>query len=334
MQHYKATGEKKPLISLLLLTSRCNLRCVYCYAPHEGQQKELSTSEWKQIIYGLRQRGTEIFFIMGGEPLLRSDVGELIDYIRRLGAQCHLTTNCLLVPKYLEVMKKTDVIMASMDGDEKGNDLNRGKGTFKKIVAGIRLLQSNGVIVRINCVITKHNIDSAKWLLEYGKRNNIWINFSVPAECEALLKSGVILSDQEVRLFYEQVKTWKREGLPVQTSDLSLDYLIDYPLPFNKIIWKDTALCSYYPNECLCGRIMIYVDAEGNIYPCATLWEQTSLFQPKNIFRDGMDEALRNVQELNCWACSCAGNVEWYYFSSFKGIPHALKFTIKQLLVK
>jgi len=271
---------------------------------------------------------------MGGEPLLRSDIEELIDYIHGLGAQCHLTTNCLLVRKYLEVLKKTDVIMASLDGDEKGNDANRGRGTFKKIVEGIRLLQSNGVIGRINCVITKHNIDSAKWLLEYGKRNNIWVNFSVPAECEALLKSGVILSDQEVRLFYEQVKTWKREGLPVQTSDLSLDYLIDYPLPFNQIIWKDTALCSYYPNECLCGRIMIYVDAEGNIYPCATLWEQTDLFQPRNIFRDGMDEALRNVQELDCWACSCAGNPEWYFYSSFKGIPHALKFTLKQLMCK
>ena len=334
IQAYKNTGKKKPILSILLLTSKCNMSCVYCFAPHKGRQKELSTDDWKHIITELRKRGAEVFFLMGGEPLLRDDLEELVDFIHEIGAQCHLTTNCLLARKNLNILKKVDVVMASLDGDEQGHDANRGKGTFKLVTKGIQLMQDNGIIVRVNCVVTKNNIDSAKWLLEYGKRNNIWINFSVPAECESLLESGVALSDHEIREFYRQLKAWKHQGFPLQSSDIGLDYIIDYPLSFNEIIFKGNKLCNYYPKECLCGRIMIYVDSEGNIYPCATLWEQLQLFQPKNIFKDGFDEALINVQELPCWACYCAGNPEWDYFSSFRGIPHALKFTLKQLVGK
>lgn len=70
---------------------------------------------------------------------------------------------------------------------------------------------------------------------------------------------------------------------------------------------------------------------DGSVYPCATLWELKDTYQPKNIFRDGWDEALRNSQELPCWICYCAGGVEWNRVSSLRGLGDALKFGLQEV---
>ncbi len=89
----------------LSITDRCNLRCVYCM-PKEGlpffpTDKVLSQDEIVQMIENFAEMGISKVRITGGEPLLRTDV---VDIVRRIKAvkgieDVSITTNGLFLAK-------------------------------------------------------------------------------------------------------------------------------------------------------------------------------------------------------------------------------------------
>lgn len=86
------------------LTSRCNLRCIYCHAEGEVNPKEqMSTDEIAELMRVGAQFGIRSVKFTGGEPLLRQD---LVDIIRSVppGVESSMTTNgTLLAPKAAEL---------------------------------------------------------------------------------------------------------------------------------------------------------------------------------------------------------------------------------------
>src|SRR4051794_20103298 len=77
----RATGRKFPLMVTMSLTDRCNFGCVYCRLPQMNRD-EMSTAEWHRAIDELADAGMMRVSLMGGEPLLRKDVGEVIDHLK------------------------------------------------------------------------------------------------------------------------------------------------------------------------------------------------------------------------------------------------------------
>ena len=331
-QYNKRRKNYSPLVALLFLTSRCNLNCNYCFAEHRGEFEDLSVEQWKGIIDELKQRGTKLVFLMGGEPLLYKGVEEIIEYTKEKGIQCHLTTNGVLIPQFVKALRKVDLLMVSLDGSKKGNDLNRGTGSFEKITRGIGVAKENNIPVRINCVLTKNNVEDVEWLLDYAEKNDAYVGFTIPARCSALdSMSDEVLSDKEIIAIHNRLLELKKAGRKITLSERSIMHILNYPKHFHELVYKSEPNCREISGECCYGRYIIFIDAEGSIYPCTTLWEFPEVFKPKNVFRDGWDEALKNAQELPCWICYCAGGVEWDYMTSFRGTIHALRFSLTQV---
>lgn len=331
-QYCKRMRKYSPLVASLFLTSRCNLNCEYCFAEHRGEFKDLSVSQWKDIVDELKRRGTELVFLMGGEPLLYEGVGEIIEYVKRKGIQCHLTTNGILIPKFIDELKQVDLVMTSLDGNKAGNDLNRGEGSFEKITRGIEVAKQNNISLRINCVLTRNNVDDVEWLLDYAEKINAYVGFSIPAKCPETESMGsMVLSDEEVIEAHEKLLQLSREGRKITLSERSIRHVLSYPKHFDELVYKDERnYKNVSANECCYGRYCIFIDAEGSVYPCTTLWERPEVYKPKNVFRDDWNEALRNAQRLPCWICYRASGVEWENMTSFRGIIHALEFSLAQ----
>ena len=57
-------------------TLRCPLKCSHCYVDAGGQEADgvLSTQEAFAVIDQIRQTGTPVVVLSGGEPLLRGDI--------------------------------------------------------------------------------------------------------------------------------------------------------------------------------------------------------------------------------------------------------------------
>ena len=78
----KATGAAIPLNVMISVTNRCPARCSYCNIPNR-QQREMATDELISLFDQLKKLGTQRIALWGGEPLIRDDIGYLIDYAKR-----------------------------------------------------------------------------------------------------------------------------------------------------------------------------------------------------------------------------------------------------------
>lgn len=329
----KILSQRKPVVAYLLLTDRCNMRCRYCFVDTSKRRDELSTQEWKDLIDDIYSRGCRAICLMGGEPLLHPGIEEIVEHVCRKHIICDMTTNGVLVPKMINMVKKIDSLMVSLDGDEFANDANRGKGSYQKVLKAIKIARENNVVVRINAVMTKQSQGCLKFLLNLADEYGLYITFSITAAfpCEDIKKvKEIALGDEKIKKIFIQLKELRKRGGRVLFSEPTLDYVINYPLPYNKIIFQgDLEHENFYKEKCLFGRTMFYIDANGDLYPCAALWN-TERFRPMNIGKDGFQKAWDNMAKLECLACFCPGVPEWNRIMSLRGLANGLKVTLNQ----
>jgi len=88
------------------ITNVCNLNCKFC-APHNRENKELSISEFRNIIAKIKKYTDLVYFHVKGEPLLHSSLDALLRICEENGLMVNLTTNGLLLEKWNDVLKKS-----------------------------------------------------------------------------------------------------------------------------------------------------------------------------------------------------------------------------------
>ncbi len=146
------------------MTRQCNLKCVHCRAGASDviYPNELTFNESIKLIEGIREQGTPILIMTGGEPLLRKDFFQLADHAIKTGLRAVLATNGALVTR--EMAKEVSNVgipraSVSLDGPTaKDHDTFRGvPGAFEASLNGIEMLRSAGVGVQINTTLTRRN---------------------------------------------------------------------------------------------------------------------------------------------------------------------------------
>jgi len=160
----KAASERRPIV-VWNITRTCNLKCVHCYND-SGVGKpcnELSTEEAKRVLDDLGRFGVPSVLFSGGEPLMRQDLFELVEYARTKGLRAVISTNgTLITTDVAERIKQQGVsyVGISLDGVGDINDKFRGvAGAFDKAMAGIKNCQAAGVRVGLRLTLTKRNIE-------------------------------------------------------------------------------------------------------------------------------------------------------------------------------
>lgn len=89
--------NKLPNIAVFELTYNCNHRCLFCSCPREYERKyqkdELSKDQWLDVIDTLAARGINHVSISGYDPLLRSDLEDILNYLSLKGMTINLIPN-------------------------------------------------------------------------------------------------------------------------------------------------------------------------------------------------------------------------------------------------
>ena len=86
----------RPVSVNLLITSRCNSKCVTCDSwKLTDHDRELSLDDFARLAKDMRAMGIPIVTIGGGEPTLRKDLVEIIRVFKSAGLNVQLTTNAL-----------------------------------------------------------------------------------------------------------------------------------------------------------------------------------------------------------------------------------------------
>jgi len=159
------------------LTDKCNLRCSYCM-PEDNcflpQSKLMTADEILKLaeIFVYEFGITKIRFT-GGEPLARSDAAEIMESIGRLPVELAITTNGVLLDRFLPLFKKIGLtsINISLDSliSERFGQITK-RPVFRIIKDNIDLAVREGFKVKINMVVMKgvnedEVIDFAEWTL-------------------------------------------------------------------------------------------------------------------------------------------------------------------------
>lgn len=143
-----------------MLTRRCNYRCKSCDVWRDGKlTPELSTEEVKAGLDVLRRMGVVEIVLSGGNPLLREDIGEIVDYASRY----FITTiydNGSQAVKKIDTLRKVDFVAISLDTlDEKKYDYLKGvHGAWKNAVNAVQTLHSEGITVGVSPTVSQLNM--------------------------------------------------------------------------------------------------------------------------------------------------------------------------------
>ena len=153
----------------------CNQKCLHCYAAGQvySEKKELSTEEWKKVIDKCKKAYIPQLTFTGGEPTIRKDLVELIDYskwfLTRLNTNGVLLTKELCNELYKASLDSVQITFYSSNKEEHNKLV--GADNFEKTVQGIKNAIEAGLSVSINtplCSINKNYVETLKFLKSLG----------------------------------------------------------------------------------------------------------------------------------------------------------------------
>lgn len=160
------------------VTFKCNNCCKFCV---QGDKRDFcpdkTGSQIKSILRASKGRYKEVVFT-GGEPSIRPDIIELINYAKKLGYLIQIQSNGRLF-FYKDFCRDmitagVDIFAVSIHGHNPAlhDFLTGAEGSFKQATGGIANLLAFGKPVVTNTVITKLNYrflpDIARFLITLG----------------------------------------------------------------------------------------------------------------------------------------------------------------------
>lgn len=308
----KALFIKKfmPVIANINITKLCNLKCIHCYAALDTLSNcaDPTTEEIMRLIDKCYEIGVRLIRLMGGEPLMRKDIGIFIRYIKSKGMACELITNGIFIPRYIEELKPLDLLCISIDGGRQENDFVRGEGTWEKIMAGIRAAVKAGITPRLHCILTRYTIHSLGKMTEIS--NELGLHFNL-GECvfETYPDPNFTLTEDQQQDFYHRYLEARRSNQLISSSTESIITFLNWPSR-NKVITYDEAkknpkIKKTVP-ECQFGHKEIFIDVDGMVYPCVRLWKKGVNYKTA-----GLEQAWKRVSESRyCYVCKEVGCIE------------------------
>ena len=242
----------------------CNQQCMHCYAANQkyAEVKELSTNEWKKIIDICRKNYIPELTFTGGEPTLRDDLVELVDYskwfVTRLNTNGVLLTEDLCKRLHEASLDSVQVTLYSNDRDIHNKLV--GSDNFDKTVQGIRNALNAGLNVSINTPLCDLNKDYVS-TLEFAK--SLGITY---ATSSGLIVTGNATSPESKRTqLTEKEITEVMEKATKYAEEQEME--LDFTSP-GWILEKD--LKKMKLNIPACGACLsnMAITPDGNVVPC------------------------------------------------------------------
>lgn len=177
-EKFGVSPGKGPVISWNC-TKTCNLKCKHCYASSDNKRynDELTLSDSKRFIDDLKTFNVPALLFSGGEPLMKKDILNILNYANKKNIRSTLSTNGTLLDKDIcRFLKKINLgyVGISLDGIGTSHDEFRGvKGAFDSSLKGIRNCMEVNQKVGLRFTITKSNYKDLKDIFYLIKEEHI-----------------------------------------------------------------------------------------------------------------------------------------------------------------
>ncbi len=260
-----------PLSLCWQITKKCNYNCPFCLSG-EQNNSELPLSKIKKIIDELAKSNVVRIDFTGGEPMLRSDFCDILEYASEKGIETLVTSNgSAYSNKIAETLVKTNtLLLISLDGDEQTHDKSRGSGAYKKAVENIKKYRAKNIPIRINYLIRKDNLDKIEYIYKLTKELNVERLFYIfiAPQGKAYENKDLLLSEAERSRYLTYIKELKKKS-----GDFPFITIQDY-----------SELGNFH--SCF------LIDSKGDVISQG--YSQDDCINVGNILKDGLDKCWNN----------------------------------------
>ena len=259
----------------------CNMSCRHCYTYERvaNDRRRVGKDALLAMMDECRELGAEVFYLTGGEPMLREDLLDLIEGATRRSRAILFTNGTLVTAersKDLSRFRERLVVQVSLEGpDEETNAVLRGKDSFARAMGGIRNLLREGVRVGVSSTPTPQTASRIPDLTRFlagiteGRHGVDYhhIIYVVHAgnarEGDTARLSAADLIDV-VTGCKEAIRQAKQEGVKTRLK-ITNDKIFE-------------AIASNGPRKDMCGAgyTILGINADGMLTPCATTMHDTS----------------------------------------------------------
>ncbi|HEY4851632.1 MAG TPA: mycofactocin radical SAM maturase [Streptosporangiaceae bacterium] len=253
-------GLDAPICLTWELTYACNLACVHCLSSSGRRDpRELSTAECQAVIDTLERMQVFYVNIGGGEPTVRPDFWELVDYATAHHVGVKFSTNGIKIdPEAARRLAASDYVdvQISLDGaTAEVNDAVRGAGSHATAIRAMQNLKAAGFTgFKLSVVVTRHNVsqlDELKALADaYGAQ--LRLTRLRPSGRGADTWPELHPTAEQQRQLYDWLVA---HGEQVLTGD-SFFHLAPYGGALPGL------------NLCGAGRVVCLIDPVGDVYAC------------------------------------------------------------------
>ena len=313
---------KFPVLSEIALTYRCNNKCTFCYAsaPERGPiVGEMTTDEVKRIIDKIvDQAKVPTISFTGGEPTLRRDLPDLIEYARSRQMRANLITNGIrsadaeFVARLKDAgLNSAQVSLEAADADVH-NQIVGNPRAFEKTVQAVKNLKAAGIHTHTNTTINRYN------------RNHLiaLIDFLADLGQEYLSMNMVIRTGDAVTSQKLKVKSVKSEiensksqksNPKIQSENIEIGYgdIGELVLGLKKhaeargmrFVWySPVPYCLFNPAQhglgsqsCAAADGLLSVNPSGDVLPCSSFEQGIG-----NLLRQDFD-TIWNTRTAKYW---------------------------------
>jgi len=303
-----------PRIVAWEVTRSCPLACRHCRsaARRAPYADELSRGECMKVIDALAALGRPTLILTGGEPLLRTDLFEIIDHAREAGLRVAVATcGALLTDETASRLVASGVgqVSVSVDGSTaETHDAFRGtEGAFDAAVRGVEAARRNGLAVQINTTATRLNRDDLPAILD--------LSLSLGATCFnpfLLVPTGRAKGLSEQSLSADEYET-TLQWLADQQGRPDIEIRVTCAPHYQRIL-RQRGLAEAGDDRpsggCLGGKSFVFISHRGVVQICGFLDVacgdlRRERFDLRRIWETS--DVLRRVRDVDGYggACGC-----------------------------
>ena len=279
----------RPSSIVLMLTERCNARCVHCDIwKNKGGEATPAVGHWKQLLSDLASwLGPVHLALSGGEALLRPYTPELIAWGERRGLLMELLTHGYwLDQSRIEAAALADPwrITVSVDGIGDFHNLVRGRPDFwlnteRTIRTLIRLRREKNLrcVIRLKTVIMRQNLDHVLDVARFAAENGLEVfyqpieqNYNTPDDSEWYLNGDNWPRDIDavIRQVDRLIEGWKN-GLPIRNSLQQLEVMKAYFSDPGRLVTAVQGHTAHESRPVCSAATGFQIQANGDVVVCS-----------------------------------------------------------------
>ena len=300
--HRRADLAGIPLSGTFELKPMCSMACKMCYVRMTPEEVEASgkrlrtVEEWLDLARQMRERGTLMLLLTGGEPFTYPHFRELYEALRAMGFVISINTNATLI-------NEETVAWLKENPPQRGNITLYGSSdeTYARLCGhptghtvvthAIDLLREAGILVKLNCSVTPDNVCDLEEIIRYSDEHKLILQatsymFPPLRRDESSIGKNERFSAEDCAYTEARIRLLQRGAENLHNYCTAIE---EHQPPEEDPLGVD---CEGDKMRCRAGKSAFWVTWDGRMIPCCMLNDPAEM-----PFEIGFDEAWTRIRE-------------------------------------